>query len=270
MAHGNISDLVFLCAIGIVVQLWGFPHTLYQENGPVKPQFEGTISEADRADLAAMFKLIGGLILTLGMTFSGVKWNPINGKMAFLGGSIALGYLIYTSSEALKMRPLGAYVAVLVVGLLHIGVLPSNHLPPKTEKTKNNHGNSSDLVALFLIVQALGCLIDPTHLCKDLGPFKGFKTQSDDMILMIKFAGCLLLILALMLSGVKWNPINGKMAGLGGFIASAYIAYSTFKADADQFVPRIFYVYAVTIFLGAVHTFALYSNPLPEKTDKKA
>jgi hypothetical protein len=27
------------------------------------------------------------------------------------------------------------------------------------------------------------------------------------------------------LAGVKWNPINGKLSGLGGFIAAGYTGY---------------------------------------------
>ena len=54
-----------------------------------------------------MIKLAGGLLLIIGMMFSSVKWNPINGKMAghrgnagwrshkvwqMQGGSLKMGY----------------------------------------------------------------------------------------------------------------------------------------------------------------------------------
>lgn len=42
--------------------------------------------------------------------------------------------------------------------------------------------------------------------------------EQDDLTpkAMIKLAGGLLLIIGMMLSSVKWNPINGKMAGHSG------------------------------------------------------
>merc|ERR1712224_606035 len=117
--------------------------------------------------------------------------------------------------------------------------------------------------ALLLIVSAFSCFLYPAHLFQDLGPIKQqFAAGSENLSALIGLAGCLLMIIALMLSGVKWNPINGKMAGFGGFIAAGYTAYSTFKSDSDVFVLRPFYVYAVLIFLGALHIFAFPSNPL--------
>ena len=53
---------------------------------------------------------------------------------------------------------------------------------------------------------------------------------------------------------MSWNPINGKMAGFGGFITVGYTVYSTFKADGDAFVPKLFYIYSAVILLGALRT----------------
>merc|ERR1719162_1219927 len=112
------------------------------------------------------------------------------------------------------------------------------------------------------------CFFMPDHLFQDFGPLKAqFSTKSADLSAMIKFVGGLLLIIALMFSGVKWNPINGKMAGFGGFIVAGLTAYSTFKADKDVFVPRIFYIYATVILLGSLHICIFPSNALPEKDD---
>merc|ERR1719162_1546510 len=100
----------------------------------------------------------------------------------------------------------------------------------------------------------------------DLGPIKAqFKAPNAALSELIKLVAGLLLTIALTFSGVKWNPINGKMAGLGGIIASGYTAFSTFKADSDVFVPRLFYVYAAVLLLGALHICVFPSNPLPEK-----
>ena len=69
---------------------------------------------------------------------------------------------------------------------------------------------------------------------------KGFimiREQDDLTILtpkaMIKLAGGLLLIIGMMLSSVKWNPINGKMAGHSGTgDAGCHINYGRPKEEA--------------------------------------
>jgi len=210
------------------------------------------------------------------MTFSGVSWNPINGKMGGFGGFLVAGHTVYSTfkadSDVFVPRLFYIYAAVIFFGALHIFAFPSNPLPPKTPETKNNHGNVGDAVALCLIIAAAFCTFYPDHLFEDFGPFKAqFSTKSADLSAMIKFIGGLMLMLGLMISGVKWNPINGKMAGFGGFIAAGYTAYSTFQADSSAFVPRLFYVYAMVIFVGALHVFAFPSNPkLPKPDSKKA
>lgn len=271
MAHGNLSDMVFFALLAIVVQWFAFPHTLFQDVGPLKAQFSST-----SADMEALIKFGGGLLLMIAMTFSGVSWNPINGKMAGMAIFIATGYTAYSTfradSDVFVPRFFYIYAAVLFVGGLHICVFPSNPLPKKTPETKNNHGNYSDIVALGLIAASLLCYFYPDHLFEDMGPVKAqfsTKTKSADLSAMIKFVAGLMLIIALMLSGIKWNPINGKMAGMGGFIASGYTAFSTFKSDLDVFVPHLFYVYAGLIFLGALHIFAFPSNPKIAKDNDK-
>jgi len=269
MAHGNFSDGIFLALMGVVAQWFAFPATLFQDVGPLKAQFS-----VKSADMDTIIKFGGGLLLMIGMTFSGVKWNPINGKMAGCGGFIVAGHTAYSTFKAdsgvFVPRLFYIYAVVIFFGALHIFAFPSNPLPPKTLETKNNHGNFSDAVALGLITTAALCAFFPDHLFKDFGPVKAqFSAKSDDLSAMIKFVGGLMLVLALMLSGIKWNPINGKMAGFGGFIAAGYTAYSTFKADSDAFVPRPFYVYAMLIFLGALHIFVFPSNPIPPKPDSK-
>jgi len=266
MAHGNFSDLVFFALLAFAVQWFVFPDTLFQDFGPLKAQFN-----AKSADMDLIIKFGGGLLLMIGMTFSGVKWNPINGKMAGLAGLFAAGYTAYSAFKAdadvFVPRFFYVYAAVVGLGALHIVAFPSNPLTPKTPETKNNHGNTSDLVSFGMILPAaLLCLLYPDHLFQDFGPVKAqFSAKSGDLSAMIQFVGCLMLIIAMMLSGVKWNPINGKMAGLGGLIGAGYTAFSTFKGDSEVFVPRVFYFYAVAIFLGALHIFAFPSNPIPAK-----
>lgn len=271
MAHGNTSDLVWLLLVAVVVQWWGFPDTLYQDLGPFKAQFT-----TKSADMNALIKLGAGLLLTQANAFSGVRWNPINGKMAGLGGFIAVGCTVYTQFKADKdafvPRLFYVYAAVLLLGALHIFAFPSNPLPEKTKDTKNNHGNASDAFALGLIGSALACFFYPDHLFQDVGPLKSqLSAQTADVSAMVKFVAGLFLMLGLTFSGVKWNPINGKMAGLAGFIAAGYTAYFNFKADGGHFVPRLFYVHAAILFLGALHIFFFPSNPLLTKPadDKK-
>jgi hypothetical protein len=273
MAHGNLSDMVFLALLVVVVQWFAFPDTLFQEIGPFKAQFA-----SKSADMDAIIKFGGGLLLMIGLTFSGVSWNPINGKMAGFGGFVAAGYTAFSTfkadSDLFVPRLFYAYAFVLFVGAVHIFFLPSNAVPPKTPETKSNHGNFSDFVALGLIITSLVSLFYPEHLFQDLGPLKAqFTTKSPDLFAMIKFVSCLMLMIGLTLSGVKWNPINGKMAGIGGFVAAGYTAFSTLQAYIYTaghlvFVPRLFYIYAALIFLGALHIFAFPSNPLVAKPKK--
>jgi hypothetical protein len=161
---------------------------------------------------------------------------------------------------------------VLLLGSAKICLFPSNPLIklPEGTKAKNNHGNFSDLIALGMIVDAGLCIFYPEHLFQDIGPMKAqFTSKSADLSAMIELIGCLMLVIALIFSGVKWNPINGKMSGFGGLVIGGYTAYFTFKADSNAFVLRIFYAYAIKLLLGSIHILFFPSNPLPPKKDKK-
>lgn len=270
MAHGNVSDLVFFAILAIVVQWLAFPDTLFKDVGPIKAQFG-----SKTADLDAILKLGAGILLTIGMAFSSVKWNPINGKMSGFAGLITVGVTAYSSfkadGDAFVPKLFYVYLAVLFVGTIHIFLFPSNPVVKKVDpETKNNHGNMSDMIAVALLVCAGAGLFYPDHLFMDLGPLKAqFTAKSSDLSFMIRFVSCLMFMWAMLLSGVKWNPINGKMAGFGGFICSGLTAYSTFTSDKSAFVPRMFYIYATLMFLSSLHIFAFPSNPLPPKAAKK-
>lgn len=255
--------------LGVVIQWFVFPNTLFEDIGPLKAQFT-----TKSKDMDAIIKFGGGLLLTLAMALSGVSWNPINGKMAGLGGLFTAGYTTYctfkSDGDVFKPQLFYIYSAIILLGSLHIFAFPSNPLPEKTPETKNNHGNFSDVVAFALIGCSMMCFFYPAHLFQDFGPVKAqFTTKSRELSAMIKFVACLMLVLALLFSGVKWNPINGKMAGLGGFIAAGYTAYCTYKAHSEVFVPCAFYIYSGVIFLGALHIFFFPSNPLIKKPAAK-
>lgn len=266
MAHGNFSDGVFFMLLAIIIQLLGFPDTLFQDLGPLRAQFE-----TRSADMDLIIKFGGGLLLMIAMTFSGVTWNPKNGKMAGLGGMVAaiiIAVSTLVADSAFVPQLFYVYAAVIFIGALYIFKFPQNPLPPPHPEAKDNHGNVSDKIALPLIVASLLCLFYPEHMFQDIGPLNAqFSAHSADLSAMIRFVSSLMLMIALILSGVKWNPINGKMAGMGGFIASCYTAFSTFKASSG---PCLFYIYAILIFLGALHIFAFPANPLPPKADPSA
>lgn len=271
MAHGNVSDLAFLGMLAIVVQWLAFPDTLFKDLGPLKAQFS-----SKTADLDAILKLGAGMLLMIGMAFSGVKWNQANGKMGGFAGLITIGVTGFFSFKAdgnvFVPRLFYAYLAILFVGVIHIFFFGSNPLVKTVDPSAvNNHGNWSDKIAMGLLVCAGAGLFYPDHLFMDLGPIKAqFSSKGSDISFMIRFVCCLMFMWAMLLSGVKWNPINGKMAGFGGFICSGLTAYSTFVADKNAFVPRMFYIYAALIFFSAVHIFLFPSNPQPPKADKKA
>lgn len=242
---------------------------MFSDLGPLKAQFS-----TKNSDMDAGIKLGAGLMLMLGLTLSGVKWNPINGKMAGFGCFITAGCTAYNQFKAdgdtFVPHLFYVYAAIILIAGLHIFVFPSNPLPPKNPETKNNHGNLSDIIALGLVCAAFLSIVFPDHLYQEFGPMKPqFSNPSPDSKTIIKFNGCLLLTIALIFSGVKWNPVNGKMAGSGGFICAGYTAFSTFKADGNAFMPKIFYFYSAFIFFGALHIFAFPSNPLPPKPDAK-
>jgi len=299
MAHGNTSDLAFLGVLAVVIQLLAFPDSLYTDFGPLKAQFS-----TRSADLDIITTLAAGVLLTIGMTFSGVKWNPINGKMGGFAGFIAVGVTAYYSLKAddfvFVPRFFYLYLAVLLLGTVHITIFPSNPLVKTVDpNTKNNHGNMSDMVSVALVAASLLILFYPEHLFMDIGPLKAQFTatsyaqlehlsmdvgplkaqftatsaaQLKDLAFMNRFVGLIMLMWALILSGVKWNPINGKMAGVGGSFCSGYTTLSLFKKDKGVFVPQLIYVYALLIFLSALHIFVFPSNPLPTKpegNDKK-
>jgi len=261
MAHGDLTDLVFFMLLAIAIQLFAFPDTLFADLGPLKAQFN-----TKTADMDLIIKVGAGLFLMLACAFSGVSWNKINGKGPGVGGFLTAGFLVYTTisadSNVFVPRIFYVYAAVLFLGSLKICLFPSNALPEKTEKTKNNHGNTSDMVALHLIIASLICLFYPDYMFQDVGPVKAqFSAKTTDLVRMIRFGGFLMLTLATIFSGVKWNPINGKMLGVGAFLAAGYTCYSMFKADSDVVVPHILHIYATTIFVGAVHIGIFPANP---------
>ena len=92
-----------------------------------------------------------------------------------------------------------------------------------------------------------------------------FSARSADLDTMVRFTACLMLTIGFMFSGIKWNPINGKMAGFGCLTCAGFTAYSKFTADAAVFVPNLFYVYSAILLLGGVNIMFFPSNAVVPK-----
>lgn len=257
MAHGNASDIVFLVLFVTSIQSYFAPGLLFRNLDGSEASFSTTSPEME-----ALIKFSGALCFMLGMTFSGVKWNPANGKMA------GLGCFLHTANAVSLATQTGLVffwlsAAVLLCGGVHIFAFPSNRLPPKSPDTKNNHGNVSDIVCLLLLIGSVQSIFAPGLEFVDFGPVKAsFGTEHQPALeLMIRYCGSLILIAALMFSGIKWNPINGKMAGIGCFVFAASAAFVGSQVGSGIF----FYFYAAMFLLGGLHVFAFPSNPLPPK-----
>lgn len=270
MGHGNVSDLVALSLIGAAVTSIFFTSLFFQDFGPLKASFSAASPEAN-----AMLSFIGGLYLIIGLMLSGVKWNPANGKMSGFGCFLAAYNLVRVclalDAGAFVLRPTYLLAAFIAVGGAHIMFFPSNAMPPKTEKTKNNHGNISDLVALALLAAAVQCVWYPDLLLQDFGPLKAnFTTATPLLRALTQLAGGLLCAIALIFSGVKWNPANGKMSGMGCFLFALNAGLVAFRQlDAGSFVLRPFYVYAAALLAAGLNIFLFPSNPMPPKADAK-
>jgi len=267
MAHGNVSDLVAIILLAGTVQCIFFPSLLSEDAGPFKATFAKSSPE-----LATMIKFSGGFFLIIAMMFSGIKWNPVNGKMGGLGCFLCVANIVNTlfrkqDSGTFVPHLFYVYAVTILLGGIHIFLFPSNPPTPKSPEIKNNHGNMSDMVFFALLAGSIQSIFFPSMLCQDFGPIKAqFATCSAELETMISFAGSLILIVGLTFSGVKWNPINGKMSGLGCFLCVANILHMQFlKLDGGVFVPRPFYLYALLIALGGIHIFLFPANPLSPK-----
>ena len=249
MAHGNVSDLAFLLLLIGAIITWAKPELLFEPSFP-----------SDDAAVGALVTLSGGLALQLGLTYSGVKWNPINGKMGGFGGFCAVVNAVLLGNST-GQNFFYAFAAALALASVHIFLFPSNPPVPKGPENKDNHGNASDLVCLLLFVGAMACIFKPDLYFQDIGPVKAsFEAEHPhrpELEAMISYCGGLLLTVSMILSGVKWNPVNGKMAGLGCFVSAGLALY----VGAGTF----FFYNAAVILLGGVHVFFFPSNPLPAK-----
>lgn len=259
MAHGNASDIMFLLLLIVSIQWWAFPGTLYAD------------STKKTADTDEIVKFGASLVFTIGCIFSTVKWNPGNGKGAGAAGFITVLYTVYSTitsvQTGLNDYLFYLYAAIILGGAVHIFVFPSNPLVKNTatpDGEKNNHGNFSDAIGISLMIFSLMCLFWPAHLSQDFGPIKALVgPQTPALSLLVKFVSCLMLMLALMFSGIKWDPINGKLSGVGCIIIAGSLVYNTLA------VPNITWLWSLVLFMGAGHIMFFPSNPKPSNELKE-
>mmetsp|Transcript_38930 Transcript_38930/g.47138 ORF Transcript_38930/g.47138 Transcript_38930/m.47138 type:complete len:140 (-) Transcript_38930:838-1257(-) len=134
------------------------------------------------------------------------------------------------------------------------------------------HGDFSDMGALVLLAGGIQQTFYP-HLCfktyhPSVKPF--FDTDINrEMEVMIRFCGTFLLIIGCMLFTVRWNTINGKLSGLACVGAAVNAAYCTYVVlDAEEFVPRPFYIYVVVLAITGLHLM-FNANPVIKAADGK-
>jgi len=269
MGHGNASDLVFFAMLAGVIQSIFFSHWLFEDLGPLKATFR---NDMHQVEVEALSKFGGGLCLIIGASFSSVKWNPINGKMAGIGCFLCAANATFIGATV-DGSGLFFFVnaAVISMGGLHIFAFPSNPPTPKSDKTKNNHGNVSDLALLVLLVGGVQSIFYPTLLTQDLSNRvkASFTTPSAELDSMIGFCGGLLLAVGTILSSVKWNPVNGKMSGMAYFLC--VINAGIIASHRASYGSGMYFIFYSVVFLVAgLHIFAFPSNELPvyPKTEK--
>ena len=148
------------------------------------------------------------------------------------------------------------------------------------------HGDFSDYTAFFCAGLGMASMISPDLWFAEFGPVKsmleapvdaeGVKgPPSASALMVIRFAGGLLMFMFLCLFAVRWNVVNGKAAALGCIIIAGNTANLGLSMDEYEFVPRPWYGISA-MFLAAAAHLAFNANPmltsamLLEKERKKA
>ena len=125
---GIVAAVMLLMFIGSMACIF-YPDVYFQDIGPVQASFTPA-DHPHRAQLEALISFCGGLFFTMSMIFSGVKWNPVNGKMAGIGCFVAAAIALFVGTGVFYF----AFAGTLLVGGAHIFFFPSNPVPPKAEK----------------------------------------------------------------------------------------------------------------------------------------
>ena len=112
------------------------PGLWYQEFGPIKPMFEGSLTP----ESSALISFTGTLLLFIGVVSYGVRWNTINSITATLGYSIAAVNSLYIAYQmdgsSFVLRGWHVIAVMYVLGALHMKFNPN---PVWTSKTLKAH-----------------------------------------------------------------------------------------------------------------------------------
>jgi len=287
MAHGNFSDLIFLALLVIAIQLLAFQDSLITGSGAL-------IDDNNNSDTSILMSCAGALFIMIGTMFSGVKWDAINGKLAGIGclaGFLGISYCTYDLDGGLVPNFLYVHALVLLAGGIHIFFFPSNAVPERPElpgpkgfickgvfsdyANENFNMNIVDTFSVLLCLVAVGIMYDPFYLMKphNMALYVEHYLYSVPLLtpgafsnpavyMLIKFTCFLTMVIASILSSVQWQPINGKLAGLGGFVACGTISYVTYKTSVG-FVLKPTYEFAALLLCATIKIFAVPGHPMP-------
>mmetsp|Transcript_23445 Transcript_23445/g.61404 ORF Transcript_23445/g.61404 Transcript_23445/m.61404 type:complete len:150 (+) Transcript_23445:122-571(+) len=121
------------------------------------------------------------------------------------------------------------------------------------------HGDGSDIAALGLFASGGQLLMFPNVVKSTLWLPQRITAEisplSDPLhAQLLSIIGALYIAIGLSLFTVRWNPINGKTAGLGLLIAAGNMVYRVYSANGDSFdgPGKAILEHAVVLAVGAI------------------
>ena len=238
-----------------------------------------------------MVRAVGSMVLVLGFMFVAVKWNRKNGIMSGFGClcctvSLFFHTLSHDQGHFVFLRHTYLITALLFLGGMHVQFFPSNMY---IKTGKSNHGNISDVVAICCIALTIQFIFFTSSV------FGGVEISGNGVILsgivsksassswssssetsivssfLAKCCGSLLFVVSMMFSAVKWNRANGKLGGIGCFLAIANLfAFGDALNINDVLEGKInsLHFVALALLVGGTHVFFFPSNKVPKRVDK--
>ena len=119
------------------------------------------------------------------------------------------------------------------------------------------HGNWSDIMALLLFVAGVISLGWPRMLSQQLVPpilpMFDVKVWDPNLELIVRVSGALKIIIACMLSTVRWNDVNGKLSGIAFLFTAGVMTYLQYEYDKQKFLLRPLYLVALLCVISFLH-----------------
>ena len=121
------------------------------------------------------------------------------------------------------------------------------------------HGDLSDFTAISLLVVGAQQIFLPAWSFSAIGPLQPvldgtFENATKEQLALLKFMGAFMIIVAFMLFEVWWDGTNFHLPSLGFLLGAVNFGVTTyFTIDGGKFVPRVSYVYAALLIVGAIH-----------------